>query len=125
MLTSLVLLLVVRVAWAKPGKLGWKYNSVPQCPPVSRALCAGLSLAYPGDRHLLLCAFGREAAGAGSLPTRRWRVLAGARRSLAVPALSTLCRSLMLAIHSLDSGRLGFPGCCWTRVVRDVRLWSS
>lgn len=44
MLTSLVLLLVVRVAWAKPGKLGWKYNSVPQCPPVSRALCAGLWL---------------------------------------------------------------------------------
>lgn len=45
MLTSLVLLLlVVRVAWAKPGKSGWKYNLVPQCLPVSCALCAGLWL---------------------------------------------------------------------------------
>lgn len=115
MLTSLVLLLVVRVAWAKPGKLEWKYNSVPQCPPVTRALCAGLWLILA--IATLYSALGREAAGVGSLPKRKWQVVAGARRSLAVPALSALCCSLMLAIHSLDPGRLGSrravgPGWC-------------
>lgn len=115
MLTSLVLLLVVRVAWAKPGKLKWKYNSVPQCPPVTRAVCAGLWLILA--IATFYSAFDREAAGVGSLPKRRWRVVAGARRRLAVPALSALCCSLMLAIHSLDPGRLGSrravgPGWC-------------
>lgn len=43
-LTSLVWLLVVRVAWAERGKPGWKRKLVPQCPPDSRAFRAGLWL---------------------------------------------------------------------------------